>query len=65
MKRKLLLVLLGVIMLLTGCGRLKKMRGGSTPKTPPKPPFYTGRPAAGQLFSPHVCCVTRYAVYAM
>lgn len=43
MKKKLLFLLLGVIVLLTGCGRLKKTRGSSAPKTPPKPPFYTDR----------------------
>ena len=42
MKKTLFFVFLCLIVLLSGCGRLKKS-GGSTPKTPPKPPFYTDR----------------------
>ena len=42
MKKRLLFVFLGLVVLLTGCGRIKrKLSGGSSPKAPPKDPFYT------------------------
>ena len=43
MNRKTLLFLfLGLIIVLTGCGRIKrKLSGGSSPKPPPMHPFYT------------------------
>lgn len=42
MKKTLLYVFLCLIVLLTGCGRVKrKLSGGSQPKAPPKDPFYT------------------------
>lgn len=42
MKKRLLYVFLCLVVLLTGCGRIKrKLSGGSAPKTPPKDPFYT------------------------
>ena len=37
MKKSLLFVLLCLVVLLTGCGRIKrKLSGGSQPKAPPK-----------------------------
>jgi len=42
MKKRLLFVFLGLVVLLTGCGRIKrKLSGGSSSKSPPKDPFYT------------------------
>ncbi|MBR4255025.1 MAG: hypothetical protein IKQ16_08055 [Lentisphaeria bacterium] len=41
MKKRLLFVFLGLAVLFTGCGRLKKSNGNSLPKPPPKDPFYT------------------------
>ena len=41
MKRRLLFVFLGLVVLLMGCGRLKKSSGSSSPKAPPMHPFYT------------------------
>ena len=42
MKKTLLYVFLCLVVLLTGCERIKrKLSGGSSPKTPPKDPFYT------------------------
>lgn len=42
MKKTLLSAFLCLVVLLTGCGRVKrKLSGGSQPKAPPKDPFYT------------------------
>ena len=42
MKKTLLFVFLGLVVMLTGCGRVKrKQSGGSSSKPPPKDPFYT------------------------
>ena len=42
MKKTLLYVFLCLVVILTGCGRIKrKLSGGGSPKTPPKDPFYT------------------------
>ena len=42
MKKTLLFVFLGLVVLLAGCGRIKrKLSGGSQPKAQPKDPFYT------------------------
>ena len=42
MKRSLLFVFLCLVVLLTGCGRVKrKLSGSSSPKPPPMHPFYT------------------------
>ena len=41
MKKTLLFLFLGLAIVLTGCGRLKKSSGSSSPKPPPMHPFYT------------------------
>ena len=41
MKKTLLYVFLCLVVLLTGCGRIKRKLSGSKPKEPPKDPFYT------------------------
>ena len=42
MKKTLLFLFLGLVVLLAGCGRIKrKLSGGSQSKAPPKDPFYT------------------------
>ena len=41
MKKTLLYIFLCLVVLLTGCGRIKRKLNGSSPKAPPKDPFYT------------------------
>ena len=41
MRKTYLFSLLCLVVLLAGCGRLKKLKGSASAKTPPLPPFYT------------------------